>query len=93
MRPEDPSDADKISAGVLRSLQLTGYDYPIRKLRRSGDIRCVTLPLQVRSFLALECGDWLMFGEGSWPGLVAFFKLTAERYQTLVAAGHKEVGQ
>lgn len=91
MRPEDPSDADKISAGVLKSLQLAGYDYPVRKLRRVGDVLCVTLPLQVRSFLDLEFGDWLLFGEGSWPGLVAFFKITAERYQALTTAEHKEV--
>ncbi|MBA7638503.1 hypothetical protein ES703_46159 [subsurface metagenome] len=93
MRPEDTSDADKIGAGLLRSLQLAGYDYPIRKLRRSGGVTCVTLPLQVRSFLKLEYGDWLLFAECSWPGLVAFFKVTAERFKTLKADECREVEQ
>ncbi|MBA7469655.1 hypothetical protein ES707_04928 [subsurface metagenome] len=90
MRPEDPSDADKITAGVLRSMQMGGYDYPVRKLRRSGGVRCVTLPLQVRNFLALERGDWLAFGEPSWPGLAAFVKVTAEQYDCIAADGRKE---
>jgi hypothetical protein len=46
--------------------------------------------LQVRNFLALERGCWLVFGECSWPGLVAFFKVTAERYQALPADERKE---
>ncbi|GAJ20332.1 unnamed protein product, partial [marine sediment metagenome] len=91
MRPEDPSDADRISAGVLKGMQLAGYDYPVRKLRRSGDVCCVTLPLQVRGFLALERGDWLLFGECSWPGLVAFFKVSPERYQALMTDERKEL--
>ncbi len=90
MRPKDPSDADKISAGVLRSMQLAGYDYPVRKLRRSAGVRCVTLPLQVRGFLALERGDWLAFGETPWRGVAAFVKVTAEQYDCIAADGRKE---
>ena len=90
MRPEDPSDADKISAGVLRSMQLAGFDYPVRQLRRPGDTTCVTLPLQVRGFLALERGDWLAFGETPWRGLAAFVKVTAEQYDCIAADGRKE---
>lgn len=93
MRPEDLSAVDKIAVGLLRSMQLTGYDYPVRKLRRSGDVCCVTLPLQVRGFLALEPGVWLLFGESSWPGLVAFFKVTPERYQALMTDDCKEIRQ
>ncbi len=90
MRPEDPADSDRIAAGVLSGMRLTGYDYPIRKLRKSGDVSCVTLPLQVRNFFALERGDWLVFGEPSWPGLAAFFKVTAKRYQALTTEERKE---
>ncbi|MBA7474434.1 hypothetical protein ES707_09786 [subsurface metagenome] len=93
MKLEDLSDVDKITVGLLRSMQLTGSDYPVRKLRRSGGVRCVTLPLQVRGFLALERGDWLLFGECTWPGLVAFFKVTPERYRALMADDCKEIRQ
>ncbi len=93
MKLEDLSDVDKIAVGLLRSMQLAGHDYPVRKLRRSGGVRCVTLPLQVRGFLALERGDWLLFGESSWPGLVAFFKVTPERYRALMADDCKEIRQ
>ncbi|MBA7607501.1 hypothetical protein ES703_14660 [subsurface metagenome] len=89
MRPEDSSDADKIAAGVLKSMQLTGYDYPIRKLRRSGDVRCVTLPLQVRGFLALERGDWLVFGATLWPGVAGFVKVLDEQYRSMTNADRK----
>ncbi|MBA7663515.1 hypothetical protein ES703_71560 [subsurface metagenome] len=90
MRPEDPSDTDKIAAGVLLSIHLAGYDYPIRRLRRHSDTNCVTLPLQVRGFLALERGDWLAFGATPWPGVAAFLVVTAKQAQALTAAGLKE---
>lgn len=86
MRPYDSDDAGKITAGVLRSMQLLGYDYPIRKLRRSGDVSCVTLPLQVRGFLALERGDWLIFGVTLWPGVAAFVKVSDEQYRSMTPA-------
>lgn len=93
MRPSDPDNGGKIAAGVLKGMQLAGYDYPVRKLRRHRDSCCVTLPLQVRGFLALEGGDRLLFGECSWPGLVAFFKVTPERYRALMADDCKEIRQ
>ncbi|MBA7474769.1 hypothetical protein ES707_10123 [subsurface metagenome] len=86
MRPEDPSDADKISAGVLRSMQMGGYDYPVRQLRRSGDTRCVTLPLQVRGFLSVKRGDWLEFGSTPWLGLVGVVRVSDEDYQSMKRA-------
>ncbi len=90
MRPEDPDDSVKMAAGVLRSMQLAGFDYPIRKLRRSGDSYCVTLPLQVRRFLNIECGDWLAFGSTPWRGVAAFVVVTDEQYQCSAADGRKE---
>ncbi|GAI00591.1 unnamed protein product, partial [marine sediment metagenome] len=90
MRPEDPADSDRIAAGVLQSMQLTGHDYPIRKLRRSGGVSCVTLPLQVRNLLALERGDWLAFGATPWRGLAAFVKVSARQYDCIAADGRKE---
>ncbi|MBA7626698.1 hypothetical protein ES703_34153 [subsurface metagenome] len=90
MRPEDPADSDKMSVGVLCSMRLGGYDYPIRRLRSGSDGCNVTLPLQVRNFLAIEWGDWLMFGVTSWPGLAAFFRVKAGRYQALPADERKE---
>ena len=56
MRPEDPADSFKMAAGVLCGMRLAGYDYPIRKLRTGRDGCHVTLPLQVRNFLAIEWG-------------------------------------
>ncbi len=82
-----------MNAGHLLSMQLAGYDYPIRRLCRVGDINCVTLPLQVRGFLALEPGVWLLFGECTWPGLVAFFKVSPERYRALMTDESKEIRQ
>jgi len=90
MRPQDPDDLDKIATGVLRSMQLSGYDYPIRKLRRAGDIRCVTLPLQVRNYFKLKGGDWLVFGSTRWPGVAAVVRVTADQYECIAADGRKE---
>ncbi|GAJ05995.1 unnamed protein product, partial [marine sediment metagenome] len=86
MRPYDPADVDKIAAGVLKSMQLAGYDYPIRKLRRSADQDCVTLPLQVRGFLQVKRGDWLIFGATLWPGVAAFVKVSDEQYRSMTRA-------
>ncbi len=83
MRPEVAANSDRIAAGVLRSMQLAGYDYPIRKLRRSGDKTCVTLPLQVRGFLALERGDWLIFGATLWPGVAGVVRVSDRQYQSM----------
>ncbi len=74
-------------------MELGGYDYPVRRLRRSGGASCVTLPLQVRNSLALERGDWLVFGETPWPGLAAFVKISAEQYERIAADGRKEFRQ
>ncbi len=90
VRPYDPADVDKIAAGVERSMQMAGYDYPIRKLRKRGNSTCVTLPLQVRSYLALERGDWLAFGFTRWAGVAAFVKVTADQYEAIAADGRKE---
>ncbi len=90
MRPKDPADRDKIASGVLRSMELGGYDYPVRRLRRSGGASCATLPPQVRNSLALERGDWLVFGETPWSGLAAFVKVTADQYEAIAADGRKE---
>ncbi len=90
MRPEDPDDSVKMAAGVLKGMQLAGYDYPIRKLRKCGNSICVTLPLQVRGFLALECGDWLAFGSTPWRGLAVFVRVPADQYEALAADGRKE---
>ncbi len=87
----DPRNQARVNAGHLLSMQLAGYDYPVRKLRRVGDINCVTLPLQVRKSLKIKAGDWLIFAEGPWRGLVVFFKLPEERYQLFRAGGHKDV--
>jgi len=72
-----------VEAGHLLSMQLAGYDYPIRKLRKDKDVCYVTLPPQVRDSLALERGDRLMFGEGPWPGTAWISRVTEEWYQAL----------
>ncbi len=82
----DPRNQARVKAGHLLSLQLGGYDYPIRKLRRVGDVCCVTLPLQVREFLALKRGDWLIFGATLWPGVAAFVRVTDEQYPSMTRA-------
>ncbi len=90
MRPQEPADLDKIATGVLRSMELSGYDYPIRKLRRSSGTNHVTLPLQVRNYLGLELGDWLAFGSTRWPGVVTFVKVTRRWYDQIKADGRKD---
>lgn len=90
MRPIEPSATYKMAAGVIRSMQLGGYDYPVRKLCRSGTIRCVTLPPQIRNYLAVENGDWVLFKEGRWSGVVTFTKVTADRYDCIAGLGGRE---
>ncbi len=89
MRPYDPDDIGRIEAGSLRGMQLAGYDYPVRMLRRSGDKNCVTLPLQVRRSLDAKRGDWLVFGETPWRGVAAFVKVSAEQYERIAPDGRK----
>ncbi len=93
MRPEDPADAYKMAAGVLRSMQQSGYDYPVRKLRKRSNSIGVTLPPPVRNFLALERSDWLVFGEIPCRGVAAFVKATAEQYEQIAPDGRKDFGQ
>ncbi|MBA7707816.1 hypothetical protein ES703_116699 [subsurface metagenome] len=85
-RRNDPRNQARVKAGYLLSMQLRGYDYPIRKLRRVGDVCCVTLPLQVRGWLTLAKGDWLMFGSTLWPGVAGFVKVSAEQYRSMTPA-------
>ena len=90
VRPYDPADVDKIAAGVLKSMQLAGYDYPVRKLRKTKAGCCVTLPLQVRNYLGLEYGDWLAFGSTPCRGLAGFVRVSAAQFEAIAADGHKE---
>ena len=79
----DPRNQARVYAGHLLSMQLRGYDYPIRKLRRVGDVCYVTLPPQVRDSLKIRKSDNLMFGEGPWPGTIWISKVTPEWKQAL----------
>lgn len=82
MRPYDPDGSVRMAAGVLKSMQLAGYDYPVRKLRRSGDVRCVTLPPQIRTLLDVKRGDWLIFGATPCRGIVSVMKISDEQYRS-----------
>ncbi len=93
MRPPDPDDAGRIAAGVLRSIELAGYDWPVRNISKSNGSVYVTLPLQVRDCLDVKPGDWLVFGETPWPGVAAFLKVTAEQNEAIAADGRKEFRQ
>lgn len=90
MRPYDSDDRVKMAAGVYKSLQQQGYEYPVRLLRHHKDSYCVTLPMQVRNYLGLEYGDWLAFGSTPCRGLVGFVRVTAEQYEAIAADGRKE---
>lgn len=90
MRPYDSDDRVKMAAGVYKSLQQKGYEYPVRPLRHRNNGYCVTLPLQVRNYLGLVYGDWLAFGSTPCRGLAAFVKVTAKQYEAIAADGHKE---
>lgn len=79
-----------MAAGVVRSMQMGGYDCPIRKLCKSGDIRCVTIPPQVRHYLTINSGDWLLFKQGPWPGVVTFTRLTADEYDVIAGFGGRD---
>ncbi len=90
MRPYDLDDRAKMAAGVYKSLQQKGYEYPVRPLRHHKDGYCVTLPMQVRNYLGLEYGDWLTFGSTPCRGLAGFVRVTAEQFEAIAADGHKE---
>ncbi|MBA7627634.1 hypothetical protein ES703_35101 [subsurface metagenome] len=79
----DPRNRARVYAGHLLSMRMGGYDYPIRRLRRVGEVNCVTLPPQVRNSLELKGGEWLMFGEGPWPGCAWICKVTNSDYERL----------
>ncbi|MBA7531194.1 hypothetical protein ES705_23405 [subsurface metagenome] len=87
----DPRNQARVKAGHLLSMQLGGYDYPIRKLRRVIDVYHVTLPPQVREFLDVKRGDRLMFGESPWPGTAWISKVTEEQRQRFIVEGPKEL--
>lgn len=90
MRPVDQAASYKMVAGAIKSMQMGGYDYPIRKLCRSGAIRCVTLPPPVRNYLGVENGDWILFKEGRWPGVVTFTKLTNDERDCIAGLGGRD---
>ncbi len=90
MRPYDSDDRVKMAAGVYKSLQQKGYEYPVRPLRKKESGCCVTLPMQVRNYLGLEYGDWLAFGSTPCRGLAGFVRVTAVQYEAIAADGHKE---
>jgi bifunctional DNA-binding transcriptional regulator/antitoxin component of YhaV-PrlF toxin-antitoxin module len=86
----DPRNQARVKAGHLLSMQLGGYNYPIRKLRRARDVCHLTLPPQVREFLDVKRGDWLAFGEGPWPGSAWISRMTEEQYQRFIAERPKD---
>lgn len=90
MRPYDSDDRAKMAAGVYKSLQQKGYEYPVRQLRHRNDSYCVTLPMQVRNYLGLEYGDWLAFGSTPCCGLAGFVRVTAAQFEAIAADGRKE---
>ncbi len=73
----------RITAGVLFSMYLAGCDFPIRLLLHHKDSSEVTLPPQVREALALERGDWLMFGATNWPGVAVIVRVPDESSELL----------
>lgn len=81
----DPRNLARVKTAHLLSMQLRGCDYPIRRLRRVGDVQVVTLPPQVRKSLALERGDWLRFGLSPWPSSAWILKVTNSEYKKLTA--------
>ncbi len=93
MRPYDPEQFGRMLAGTMDGLRHAGYDYSVRRLRSHRDSKCVTLPLQVRGYLNLKCGDWLAFGSTPWRGMVAFIRVTADQYESFADDRRKEFRQ
>ncbi len=82
----------RITAGVLFSMQLTGCDFPIRSMLYHKDSLEVTLPPQVREALALERGDWLIFGATNWPGVAVISRVPDEGSELLDIIKRKDSG-
>ncbi len=73
----------RIPAGILFSMQLAGYDYPIRPLRHHKDSSEVTIPPQVWETLQLEPGDWIIFGVTNWPSVAVISRVPDESSELL----------
>ena len=84
VRPMCPEIEAEVIAGMRESMRKTGYDWPVRKVRRVGNSDQVTLPPQVRDYLELSRGDWLVFGRTEWRGLFGLMKVDQKRAEAII---------
>jgi len=80
----------KIYYGIMQSKCKTGYDWPVRKLRRSKIDFIVTIPYHVREYFDLEKGDRIIFAKTTWSGLFGIMKVKAEMIEDLEDEAKKD---
>lgn len=58
---------------------MKGIDWPVRKVRRMGGSKVVSIPPHFRCHLGLEPDDWISFWETYWTGYLLGRKLPADQ--------------
>jgi len=70
-----PEDGLKVYEGMLESMKKCGYDWPVRKLRKTNSGFEVTIPVHVRGFFEFKPGDWMVFSDTIWPCVYGIMKM------------------
>ena len=89
VRPMCPETEAEVIAGFIRSLQITGYDWTVREIRRVKGSDNVTLPPQVKKYLQLIRGDWIAFGSTTWGCLFGLMRVSQERAEEILKSKDK----
>lgn len=68
---------DRITLGSIRGIKKQGYDFPVRKVREHNRKSEVTLPSFVRRELGVVKGNFVVFSNTGWPGLITIAEVRA----------------
>ena len=68
---------DRITPGAIRGIKKQGYDLPVRKVREHNRKTEVTIPSYVRRELGVVKGNFVVFSNTGWPGLITIAEVRA----------------
>lgn len=58
---------------------MKGIYWPVRRVRKMGGSKVVTICPHARCYLELEIGDWISFWRTYWPGYLMIKKVPADQ--------------